>query len=338
MPARLTVLAPLKRWTCSIRGLFFAVCIYIIGSVFFSEEDDREHFPVTPVQVTTSIAVPAAADITDANVQKKKSKRSENEKYYGKGYFTWQIGYNRFGAAWKGDIIRALFPRGKKPLPVAPSSSKSKSKLMYNMSVIEFGCSGGYIIGGLPVTSKSGVEINPASLQHANENQLNLSTYLRIADIPPGTTYDMVYSTSVIEHVDCPLCEVRQLKDLISPTTGRLVIGIKNDGAAPKQHWTRDDVNHHIYTWNELLLGNLMTSAGLYVCDVKGSFNAWWSTNVVDYERNKTKYCLKAVQHGEKTHTYNVWGVAVHPENKKACGEIREQLLAITDPHCSYLV
>eukprot|EP01068_Selenidium_serpulae_P001098 Selendium_serpulae@DN11960_c0_g1_i1.p1 len=123
--------------------------------------------------------------------------KSENEALYNAKYWGSTQKMNKFGAFFKGDILRFLMPTEAR-------------------SVLEFGCNGGHIIAGLPDhLTKYCIEINEAARNFA------LMTYpLQLAghmwdnlDVPPASLkFDFIYTTSVLEHCDCPICELRSLK------------------------------------------------------------------------------------------------------------------------------
>ncbi len=47
---------------------------------------------------------------------------------------------------------------------------------------------------------------------------------------------------------------------------GKLYVHITNEGYNPDKKWGQTDLDHELYTWNEQLLGNLVTAAGFKVC------------------------------------------------------------------------
>ena len=86
----------------------------------------------------------------------------------------------------------------------------------------------------------------------------------------PDESIDIVFSTSVIEHLECPVTELRELVRKLRPY-GRALIGIKNEAVELWRPWTADNVDDHLYTWNSMLLGNTMRAAGLVVDRIKFS-------------------------------------------------------------------
>jgi SAM-dependent methyltransferase len=235
--------------------------------------------------------------------------KSQNEQNYDEEYWTSQKSANQFAGLYKGDLLRHLFP--KKHLE----------------SVLEFGSAGGYIVSKLPASLKAGVEVSQFARAHAQKQNPEARYYERLDEVAtPAGGFEVIYTTSVIEHVDCPLCMLRQMRTMLQPG-GRLIVGIKNDGADPAQvRWHRGDRNHHIYTWNELLLGNLIQSAGFHVCDVKGAYSAWHGgANMFKaYEANKFQWCVQGLRAGKDANVYNIWAVATLDAAK--CGNAKKAL------------
>ena len=242
---------------------------------------------------------------------------SQNEQRYGEAYWVFHRQLNEFGAVAKGDVLRHMLTR-------------------HTRSVLEFGCSGGLIVAGLPKgLEKYCVEVNPLARKHA-ENLDALKQHV-FARVPHRLRVDFIYSTSVLEHCDCPMCELEKLKRALLPG-GTLLIGVRNDGRDPGQTFEsfRSDPNHHIYTWNELLLANLLSSAGLIPCGVVGQWEAWHGPMTIEnYEADKMAYCMKGLEVGERQRVYYIWSVAVLPGDENRCEDMRTRLADLQG--CKYL-
>lgn len=271
---------------------------------------------------------------------------SKNEQTYDAKYWAWQEKMNEFGAAIKGDILRHIL-QGRR----TPNNNTTTTTTTVVNNILEFGCSGGYILNGMPAQHRYGVEVNPAARAHAIEKfAANITQVVeRIDDIdPPSLELDVIYTTSVLEHVDCPLCELRKLKAKLKQG-GILIVGLRNDGADPLQQLSRQkkDKNHHIYTWNPLLLGNMLLAAGLTPCHVIESVEAWHAINVTTYNNDKLAYCRKGLEVGQKKNVHNLWSVSVLDDNdneddedakaqsQRQCKELKVRLGQLLN--CKYL-
>uniref|UniRef100_A0A7R9VLF3 Uncharacterized protein n=1 Tax=Pseudictyota dubia TaxID=2749911 RepID=A0A7R9VLF3_9STRA len=130
---------------------------------------------------------------------------------------------------------------------------------------------------------------------------------------------------------------MRKIKEKLAPK-GILIVGLKNDGVDLKQRFDmyKKEPNHHIYTWNPLLIANILDSAGYVPCHVMGQFDAWHKIDVVQYKNAKYDYCEKGLQKGKSSNTYNMWSIAVHPEQStSSCPSYKKSVESIYN--CEYL-
>ncbi|OPZ95359.1 MAG: hypothetical protein BWY70_02019 [Bacteroidetes bacterium ADurb.Bin408] len=81
--------------------------------------------------------------------------------------------------------------------------------------------------------------------------------------MPDNVLADVIISNHCLEHVPNPLEELSKLRQLLKPN-GILCLVVPVD-AALGAAYDRNDINHHIYTWNALLLGNLVSDAGFEI-------------------------------------------------------------------------
>ena len=59
------------------------------------------------------------------------------------------------------------------------------------------------------------VEVNPEAARHA-ETLGSLKGHVH-ARLPKNLNVDVIYSTSILQHVDCPLCELGKLRQALNP-------------------------------------------------------------------------------------------------------------------------
>eukprot|EP01068_Selenidium_serpulae_P013376 Selendium_serpulae@DN5956_c3_g1_i3.p1 len=138
------------------------------------------------------------------------------------------------------------------------------------------------------------------------------------------------------EHCDCPICELRSLKRRLAPG-GALLVAVRNDGVDVTPTFNAfPDKNHHIYTWNPLLLTNLISNAGYHVCDTIEEFSAWpTKVSPVLYLRDRYTFCQDALKRGNRIKALNVMSVAVNPEDKHLCTQFTSKLKSVLN--CKYL-
>lgn len=171
----------------------------------------------------------------------KKSKYKEN-------YFAWQKEIGELGGkanAWK----------------FAPYI-KSTDKL------VDFGCGGGYLLKNLKATQKKGIEVNSVARKQAEKN--GITTY-EISSHIPNNWADVVISNHALEHVSHPLAELINLKKILKKN-GILVIVVPFER---RTKYSPTDRNHHLYTWSELNLANLVKEAGFTIGVVKTHKYGW---------------------------------------------------------------
>ena len=238
--------------------------------------------------------------------------KSKNENYYDEQYHKWQIPSNVFGALVKGDFLNFF---------VGEISGNTST---FPNSVLEFGSSVGYLLDAVVAHGpKYGVEIGDYA-RHMHITHFPHIHSLRSSEEAPYGI-DFIYSHSVLEHVDSPVHELQKLKRLLSPT-GVIFIHVKNEGMVESQFsWRPGDINNHIYTWNGLILGNLLHTAGLQVCKTASQFEAWHHVDAKTYKKNKCEWCMRNLKYGKEIKTQSVYAVAIR-EDSTNCRKVREAL------------
>ncbi len=172
-----------------------------------------------------------------------------NESYYGQDYFDWQISISKFNA--KYDIEQ-----------FAPYIKETDS-------VLEFGCSEGFLLKSVSAKEKIGVEINDIARRYAEKEGIKCVKYIdQIAD----ESVDVVISTHVLEHVDNPVETVKKLKDKLKEG-GKAVFIVPYE--RKQMDYRIDDIDQHLYTWNCLHIGNLFKRAGYFVKEVRNYKLQW---------------------------------------------------------------
>lgn len=138
-------------------------------------------------------------------------------------------------------------------------------------TVLDFGCGSGALLYHLVCGHRIGVEINPAARTMARQSGIEIHTTLEtVAD----QSIDVAISNHVLEHVLCPLEALRQLHSKLV-SKGRLVLCVPIDDWRTQKQVDFSDVNHHLYTWTPLLMGNLLTEANFSIERVWIYTHAW---------------------------------------------------------------
>lgn len=198
-----------------------------------------------------------------------------NERHYDSEYFDWQKDMGKFGG------IAELF---KFEEHISPSDT-----------ILDFGCGGGYLLNNLNAARKIGVEINESAHATAIENGVEIHQSI---DEVQDDSADVIISNHALEHVFNPLDILIVLKNKLK-SGGKIIFVVPHDCSGDV--WNENDINMHLYTWNEMTLGNLFKQAGF--CDIKvESIRHQWPPKYLEivhkkgwdkFNKEARKYALK---------------------------------------------
>jgi len=177
--------------------------------------------------------------------------KSASEAYYDASYFAWQCAGGEFSALldqWK----------------FAPYLKEEDS-------VLDFGCGGGFMLSALRCQSRYGIEVNPSA--RATAARL-LQVYAHLQDLPDGLFFDAIISHHALEHVGNPLDILEKLFARLKPG-GKIIFVVPSEDWRRQRRYDAGDVNHHLYTWTPLSLGNLFAQAGYVVERVELLCHSW---------------------------------------------------------------
>ena len=169
--------------------------------------------------------------------------------HYDERYFARQVEIGTFGG-WANQI-------------------KFQSEIKPTDDVLDFGCGSGFLLKGLTCASRSGIEINPAAIPVARKNGVTVYT---AGEDAPEAACDVIGSNHALEHTLRPLdnLKVRRTKLKVG---GKLVLVVPCEGLS--NAYRPGDINNHLYTWNPMTLGNLLTEAGFQVRESKAFVHKW---------------------------------------------------------------
>lgn len=169
--------------------------------------------------------------------------------HYDEKYFNWQASIGEFGG-WANQ---------KKFQEFIPEAG----------CVLDFGCGGGYMLKYLKCRRRMGVEINPAAMVQAQAN--GIEVYGSTNEVPTGSV-DVVISNNALEHTLRPLDELKELYRVLRPG-GMIVFVVPCESVG--YAYRPGDINHHLYSWSPMCLGNLFSEAGFSVVEVRPYFHKW---------------------------------------------------------------
>lgn len=158
--------------------------------------------------------------------------------------------------------------------PIGEFSAKVKVRLFQKyinkeMTVLEFGSGGGFLLKELQAKEKLGIDINDSARKFAQTIGIRSVKY--VSDVEDEFA-DVIISTNVLEHVENPLGELRELYKKLK-FDGKIVFYVPNESCDVE--YTRSEFNNHLYTWNCLNIGNLFKAAGFFVHSVERIQEVW---------------------------------------------------------------
>jgi SAM-dependent methyltransferase len=169
--------------------------------------------------------------------------------HYDDKYFDWQASIGEFGG-WA-------------------NQSKFVSYISSESKVLDFGCGGGFLLKNLKCSKRVGVEVNPAARETAKKN--GIEVFARVDDVPDEYV-DVVISNNALEHTLLPLQELKTLLRKLQPG-GKIIFVVPCESISYR--YRPNDVNHHLYSWSPMCIGNLFSEAGFSVIESKAYIHKW---------------------------------------------------------------
>ena len=169
--------------------------------------------------------------------------------HYDADYYAWQAPIGEFGG-WA-------------------NLTKFERYIRQDADVLDFGCGGGYLLHNLKCRRRVGVEVNSSAAAVARSN--GVEVYECVADVADDYV-DIVVSDNALEHTLRPLDELRGLLPKLR-VGGKAVLVVPCE--AISHRYAPNDINHHLYSWSPMSLGNLMTEAGYTVLECEPYIHKW---------------------------------------------------------------
>ncbi len=170
-------------------------------------------------------------------------------RHYGSQYFHWQSSIGEFGG-WA-------------------NRTKFDAYVSCDDTVLDFGCGGGYLLNNLHCGKRLGVEVNPDAVATANGN--GVEVFSKVQDVPDDCV-DVIISNNALEHTLHPLQELKALYTKLKKG-GKIVFVAPCESVS--YAYRPNDVNHHLYSWSPMCLGNLFTEAGYVLIESKAYIHKW---------------------------------------------------------------
>ncbi|MBJ7901528.1 MAG: methyltransferase domain-containing protein [Cyanobacteria bacterium RI_101] len=169
--------------------------------------------------------------------------------HYDEKYFDWQSSIGEFGG-WA-------------------NQPKFIEYIGSNADVLDFGCSGGFLLNQLQCRRKVGVEVNPSAMEVAKNK--GIEVYSCVSEVPDDYV-DVIISNHALEHALHPLEELTSLYKKLRKG-GKIIFVVPCESISYR--YKPNDINHHLYSWSPMCLGNLFTEAGFSVLESKAYIDKW---------------------------------------------------------------
>jgi 2-polyprenyl-3-methyl-5-hydroxy-6-metoxy-1,4-benzoquinol methylase len=190
------------------------------------------------------------------------------EEYYDEQYFQYQEKMGEFGGELSADFFRPYIKK--------------------DMTVIEFGSGGGYLLEKIQAKDKVGIEINDSARIRAENKGINSVKYIREI---PDCYGDIIISTHALEHTVNPFGVLQELRNKLK-NNGKMVFVVPNESC--NTEYFKSDINNHLYTWNCLTLGNLFKAAGFFINSVE-RIQTLWPKHYLEIEKEVSRELFEAI-------------------------------------------
>jgi len=218
--------------------------------------DTRVQEPYRPMSMVVDLVKNKDSVSPDTNASKvnyinsnQKSSTDTASDHYNAAYFEWQKNIGAFGG------IANIF--------------KFKEFIHPTDTVIDFGCGGGYLLENINCQNKIGIEINDTAREEALKRGIKaVATTEEIQD----NTADVIISNHALEHVVSPV-EVLQSLYKILKVNGTIIFVVPHQDTM--EGYDPNDINKHLYSWNQLTFGNLFAKAGFKIVKVEAIQHQW---------------------------------------------------------------
>ncbi len=169
--------------------------------------------------------------------------------HYDERYFKWQKNLGEFGG-WA-------------------NITKFQKYIKPHFNVVDFGCGGGYLLKSLDCKGKIGIDVSQKAREQANA--LGINTFATSNQVEDGWA-DVIISDNALEHCFHPLEELKTLYPKLKHG-GRIILVVPCESV--RYRYIANDINHHLYSWSPMSLGNLFTEAGFVIEESKSYLHKW---------------------------------------------------------------
>jgi glycosyltransferase involved in cell wall biosynthesis/SAM-dependent methyltransferase len=220
--------------------------------------DQRVQTPYRPMSMVVDLIKSNSS--SQINNRKNGNKSNGTSGHYDEKYFEYQNKIGEFGGRAN------LF--------------KFEEFIEPDYTVIDFGCGGGYLLKNIMCSDKIGIEVNPAAAKAAEKS--GIKVYTDAEQLQDGIA-DIIISNHALEHVPNPYDTLVKLRCKLKQG-GKIVFVVPHEDT--RNQYNPADVNKHLYTWNQMTLGNLFSAAGYKIIKSEAIQHQW----PPNYEEVYSKY------------------------------------------------
>jgi hypothetical protein len=130
--------------------------------------------------------------------------------------------------------------------------------------VLEYGVGSGFNLQYLRCQRRIGFDASESCRSPCE--RAGIEFIASLTDVP--VTPSMIICHHTLEHVPDPFACLEQMRDLLA-IGGRLILCVPFETHSLYRRYVPDDPNHHLFSWNALTLGNLVSDAGFVVDHVR---------------------------------------------------------------------
>jgi SAM-dependent methyltransferase len=169
--------------------------------------------------------------------------------HYDDRYFRWQASIGEFGG-WA-------------------NQTKFLKYISADSKVLDFGCGGGFLLKNLNCSKKVGIEVNPSAAEVARKN--GIEVFASLEDVPDEYV-NVIISNNALEHTLQPLEELKLLYKKLA-RGGKIIFVVPCESIT--YSYKPNDINHHLFSWSPMCIGNLFEEAGFSVIESKPYMHKW---------------------------------------------------------------
>ncbi|MFH2067804.1 MAG: class I SAM-dependent methyltransferase [Pseudomonadota bacterium] len=127
--------------------------------------------------------------------------------------------------------------------------------------VFEFGVGTGLNLRYLKCQKRTGYDLSDQAERYCSQYSIE-----HVADLNSivGRKFNIILCHHVLEHVPDPIQTINLLNDYLD-ADGRILLYVPFEFTRDYRRYHPNDQNMHLYSWNALTIGNLVTTAGLTV-------------------------------------------------------------------------